>query len=845
MIQSDEIGHQTNDNGKPPLDAIDYARTQAQTVERKNAAGTPAVPADLIPGYEILEEIHRGGQGVVYKGRRHSTGQFVAIKILRWGQLARPTDQIRFDRELRVLAELQHTNIVAVHDGGVRDDLRYFVMDYVRGRTLQKYAQESPPLETRLRVFLRICRAVDAAHRRGVIHRDMKPSNVIVDESGEPRVIDFGLAKLTDSNDLGLTLHQTTEGANFLGSLPWLAPEQAEGHSTNADARTDVYGLGTLMYVLLTKRPPFEIEGPPRRVLDAICHEEPQRPSALVAALDSDLDTITLKCLSKDPQRRYATASDLGHDVEQFLAGEPIGARRDSAWYLMRKAARRYRLAAAVAGAFGVLTLIYAVSITALYRRSGQEARALHTVLESYVQTASKKLGRIAGADGVRRELNQIAFAELVRLVDQKEDTPAVRSSLATSHAFLADAAENIHDLSAARDHTTKAREIFERLAKEQPDNLERQADLSIAIVRQGDIAGQLHLADEQLASYRLAMELDKRLVELAPNNIRFLDNLAWSYDRVAARHQAAGQKDLARLLHQSMHDIAVKLVERQPDNAIRLWALFTSEDHLIRADIESGDWSDVFARIDTVVPIAFGIHRLEPLNPFFIQHISRTMTEYCPLFLMHGQPDRGVPLAHEAEAALETLAALGELEPSEISKSVSVYFCHAELAAKLGDKQAESLAINRGADLLTGAAIHLPGNSKIDARLARFYAFKAQLAVAASDAVLARRYGEEAIRLAREAFHDQQASKETLEDCAAAFSTAAPEDIRDTTAAVAAYERIVGLPGFVGDKNFAVSFAALLMANGQQERAQAIAEKGLIRLSDNEEKDLQASRIR
>ncbi len=403
MNLSEQTGQQKNNDEETPLDAIDYARTQAHLAERLDPARTPAVPVDLIPGYEILEEIHRGGQGVVYKARRHSTDQLVAIKVLRWGQLARSADQLRFDRELRVLAKLQHPNIVAVHDGGARDDVRYFVMDYVRGRTLQQYAQENPPLEARLRVFLRICRAVDAAHRRGVIHRDLKPSNVIVDDDGEPRVVDFGLAKLTEANDLGLTLHQTVEGANFLGSLPWLAPEQAEGHSTTADARTDVYGLGTLLYVLLTQRPPFEIDGPPRRVLNAICHEQPQPPSALVAALDPDLDIITLQCLSKEPHRRYPTVSDLQHDVEQFLAGEPIGARRDSTLYVLRMALRRYRRLTILSVTCVLVITGFAIAMSVLAGRIRDE------------RDASRRVNRELMVETARSE---IRFGDAVRAAD-------------------------------------------------------------------------------------------------------------------------------------------------------------------------------------------------------------------------------------------------------------------------------------------------------------------------------------------------------------------------------------------------------------------------------------------
>jgi len=354
-------------------------------------------PVDAIPGYTIRSEIHRGAQGVVYHAVQASTGQEVAIKVLRQGPHAGEVDRARFEREVAILAQLRHRNIVSILDTGSSAGCFYFVMDHIRGQALDAWAEESRgDLRAMLRLFQRVCSAVQAAHVRGVIHRDLKPGNILVDEEGEPHILDFGLAKL-EADDAPLM----TQTGQFVGSIPWSSPEQADSPS-HVDVRSDVYALGVILYQMLTGRFPYEVSGNLREVLERICTADPaplrgsrraasgssrgsssgsgsqagRGARATGGSIDGELETLVLTCLAKDPDRRYQTAGELGRDIEAWLTGAPLAARRDSTWYLLKKQFQRHRVAAAVAAAF--LLVLTAGFVTSLaFWREAERQRAL------------------------------------------------------------------------------------------------------------------------------------------------------------------------------------------------------------------------------------------------------------------------------------------------------------------------------------------------------------------------------------------------------------------------------------------------------------------------------------
>jgi serine/threonine protein kinase len=304
-----------------------------------------------IPGYRLVREISRGGQAVVFQGIFLKTGRKVAIKVMREGPLATEASRARFSREVQILAALNHPNIVTVLDrGSTSDSSEFFAMEFVEGESLDSALWNRRAGPSRddpakpLLMFLKICDAVNAAHLRGIVHRDLKPSNIRVDERGEPHVLDFGLARSAlQAEGSGGANEPVTLTGQFLGSLPWASPEQAEGAQDKIDSRTDVYSLGVILYQLATGGHfPYEVVGSMRDVLNNIITAEVSPPSAIVAAREAKdlqrrakrqplrktlvnpaLDAIALRALAKRRDDRYQNAGELARDIESYLAGRP------------------------------------------------------------------------------------------------------------------------------------------------------------------------------------------------------------------------------------------------------------------------------------------------------------------------------------------------------------------------------------------------------------------------------------------------------------------------------------------------------------------------------------------
>lgn len=305
--------------------------------------------------YELIEEVARGGMGVVFLARQKSLQREVALKMILSGQFASEREVCRFVAEAEAAAHLRHPHIVAVHEFGDIDGHHYYTMDFIRGCNLdQRLEQGAISSRQAVSYLIKVARALHYAHQRGVIHRDLKPQNILLDEHDEPRITDFGLAKRMDlTSDLTLT-------GTIFGSPSYMAPEQAEGRHEGVGPQTDVYALGAILYRLVSGKPPFDASSP-LDALKKVVESEPKPLRTLNPEISVDLDTICLKCLEKDPDRRYASAEELADELQRWILDKPIKARRIAPRERIQKWVRRNPVVSAMSllvAAVGVLGFV-------------------------------------------------------------------------------------------------------------------------------------------------------------------------------------------------------------------------------------------------------------------------------------------------------------------------------------------------------------------------------------------------------------------------------------------------------------------------------------------------------
>jgi serine/threonine protein kinase len=329
--------------------------------EGRGSADAAAGGGDASPGeeryfgnYRILEEIARGGMGIIYRAYHPGLEKEIALKTLLEGEAAGRSQIERFHREAKAAARLRHPNIVAVHDVGISEGVHFFTMDFIDGRDMDELLNDRKlSMHHAVEILAKVSRALHYAHGHAIIHRDIKPANILVDEADEPYVTDFGLAK-----DVSAHKKLSQEGL-AIGTPEYMSPEQAEGKK-KIDARSDVFSVGAVLYKALCGRPPFTAKTP-MDILRKISTEDPIPPRSFRPGVPPNLETVCLKCLEKNPDRRYATAEDLAQDLERFLAGEPVLARPPSLPDLVIRRLKKHRFPL-----LALLAILSAVVVTAV-----------------------------------------------------------------------------------------------------------------------------------------------------------------------------------------------------------------------------------------------------------------------------------------------------------------------------------------------------------------------------------------------------------------------------------------------------------------------------------------------
>ena len=382
--------------------------------------GAPSRPASPMPAtaqranmlgdfgdYELLEEIGRGGQGVVYRARQKSLNRTVALKVIGLGQWATEAHLKRFRLEAEAAARLDHPCIVPIHEVGERDGCCYFSMNFVEGGQLDEVVGREPmPIRRAVELMAKVSRAVHYAHEHGIVHRDIKPGNILLDQKGEAHLTDFGLARLVETES---TLTRTEE---VFGTPSYMAPEQAVGETRNLTSATDVYGLGAVLYKLLTGHPPFA-GGTTYETVRLVLETNPRRPCLWNPKIDRDLETICLKCLEKDPQRRYPSALSLAEDLEHWLKHEPIRAHRTGILTRGRKWLRRKPALTALIASLAALATVMGWNI---WESKLISYPAIKSVAVLPFENLSVDPDNAYFADGVQDEI----LTNLARIADLK-----------------------------------------------------------------------------------------------------------------------------------------------------------------------------------------------------------------------------------------------------------------------------------------------------------------------------------------------------------------------------------------------------------------------------------------
>jgi tetratricopeptide (TPR) repeat protein len=599
----------------------------------------PQLPPDVFSGYEITGEIERGGQGIVYRAIQKATRREVAIKVMKEGVFAGQNDRARFEREVYTLGQLNHPNIVTIHDSGEAAGHFFYTMDYVHGRPLDEYmAAEPRGVKETLQLFVKICDAVNAAHLRGVIHRDLKPGNIRVCDDGEPRILDFGLAKVTVGQED--TPAMTVTG-QFLGSLPWASPEQAEGIPAHIDVRTDVYALGMILYQMLTGHTPYPVTGSMRDVLENVLHAEPVRPGVWRRALDSDVETITLKCLSKERERRYQNAGELAADVRRYLCGEPIAARGDSSWYLLTKMVKRHRGPVAVAmglvlllaGGFVAMSMLYARAVTA-ENRERHRFEQVQTLANTLMFDLHDRIQNLAGATPVREYLVETGLAYLDGLAAEAGDDPVLQRQLALGYSRLGDVqgspsyGGSLGDTEGALASYRKALAITSALAARDADDQHLREDTAVHLLKLSDVLNAMGRTEQALDNCRRALAINRELSESDRSNRLLRFQVSASLHSVGHILAALGRSEEALDCYHESIEIDRELLADDPRDARLQQHLAAGQESVGEVLWESGQTAAALERYREYLQITSQLSAADPdnveaLRDVFVGHIK------------------------------------------------------------------------------------------------------------------------------------------------------------------------------------------------------------------------------
>jgi tetratricopeptide (TPR) repeat protein len=662
-----------------------------------------------VPGYELLDELGRGGMGVVYRARQLGLNRIVALKMLLTAA-AGAAELTRFRREAEALGRLQHPNIVQIHEVGEHEGRPYFALEYVAGGSLDRQLAGSPQPPREAAAFLEtVARAVHAAHRCGIVHRDLKPGNILLqtdspqrhkghkeNTEGEketslvpslcslclcgdfffPKISDFGLAKRLDGENSG------TQTGQVLGTPSYMAPEQARGAGEDVGPSADVYALGAILYELLTGRPPFRAAAI-LDTLEQVRTQEPVPPRRLQPTVPRDLETICLQCLRKEPARRYASAEAVAEDLHRFLAGEPIRARPVGPAERVLKWARR-RPAAAALAVVSVLAVLLGVggavwssaALGAAARREhlqAEEARAQRAAAQANfrrAREAAEQVDRLLTRIGeellkqgpqvaeIRRSVLEDALRFYQGILAEQPSDPAVRFSAALAYVQVGRINQLLGRAAAVADAYGHASALLKGLADESPESPEYRQELATCYNNLGAHYKDAGRFAEAEKLYRQALGLREGLAGTYPDVASYRCDVAQSLNNLGVVLRITGRAAEAEQSLRRCLALCKALAVELPGRPDRRQALARASWNLADVLAATNRAADAEAAYREAVPLFQGLVQELPADEVHGRDLANVITNLANLLQSTGRRDEAVPYYREALAAFARPAA-------------------------------------------------------------------------------------------------------------------------------------------------------------------------------------------
>jgi tetratricopeptide (TPR) repeat protein len=575
--------------------------------------------------------------GVVYKARQIALNRVVALKMLAAGPHAGPDLLARFRAEAEAVARLQHPNIVQIYEVGQADGLPFLALEYVEGGALTQKAGGRPqPAREAAQTVLPLARALHLAHERGVLHRDLKPANVLLGPEGMVKITDFGLAKQLEGQGL-------TRTGEIMGTPSYMAPEQASGAVKRLGPAVDVYALGAVLYELLTGRPPFLAESPVETVVQVLS-SEPVPPRRLQPKVPHDLETICLKCLHKEPKKRYPSAAALADDLEHFLQGEPIRARPTPGWERAWKWARRRRALAALVAVVAVALASLVVGgllhnarlqkEKALAEREGRRAerrfRLALSAVDRMLTRISEDEDRLAHEprmELVRRKLLEDALEVYQELLQEKSDDLQVRQEMGRVLYRVGDIRRALGAPREAKEALDQAIALFQQLVAERPQEASYQEDLAKSYYRLADVLRDLGQGPEAERAFLEAVRRQEDLVRAAPDVAAYRQGLAQSLNNLGnLLNEVLHRPEEAKGLYLRSLHLREQLVQESPDHPAYQKDLSQSYHNLAYTWQKARRWDEAEQTYRKAVVIREKLAQRFPKAPVYRQYLGRTL---------------------------------------------------------------------------------------------------------------------------------------------------------------------------------------------------------------------------